>query len=292
MTDISLPADRFSQGEFRIGRVFSRAWSLLARNFLKFMLVTVIAALPTLLIPRSSAANAANPFANIGAGTIGAMIGAFLLLGILGALAHATILYAAAQSMRGQPVNLMASIQVALRRFFPLLGLGICLLLLFAVVLIGLSLGVFALSAISGDSVRTAISVLAVLGGIVLIFLFYLTFFVATPACVIERLGPIRSMTRSRALTKGYRWKLLGLMLSIVLVLLLASVVVGVIAFLVIFFGGTLPTGLATSLSLGLNILMSGVWGAYFGIVVFVAYHDLRVAKEGIGTDQIAAVFE
>jgi len=34
--------------------------------------------------------------------------------------------------------------------------------------------------------------------------------FVATPACVVERLGPFRSMGRSRQLTKGHRWKIFG----------------------------------------------------------------------------------
>ena len=38
------------------------------------------------------------------------------------------------------------------------------------------------------------------------------------------------------------------------------------------------------------------LWGALFGafnaIMVVVTYHDLRVAKEGVDTDQIAAVFD
>ena len=52
MTDASLPAGRFSEGEFRIGRVFSRAWSVFSGNFLTFMVVTGIASLPPLLIPK------------------------------------------------------------------------------------------------------------------------------------------------------------------------------------------------------------------------------------------------
>jgi hypothetical protein len=31
---------------------------------------------------------------------------------------------------------------------------------------------------------------------------------------------------------------------------------------------------------------------AFYAVLIVVTYHDLRVAKEGIDTDQIAAVFE
>jgi hypothetical protein len=40
------------------------------------------------------------------------------------------------------------------------------------------------------------------------------------------------------------------------------------------------------------HLIWSGIWGAFFAIFVVVTYHDLRVAKEGVDTDQIAAVFE
>ena len=36
----------------------------------------------------------------------------------------------------------------------------------------------------------------------------------------------------------------------------------------------------------------NGIWGAFYAIFAVVTYHDLRVAKEGVDTAQIAAVFE
>jgi hypothetical protein len=36
----------------------------------------------------------------------------------------------------------------------------------------------------------------------------------------------------------------------------------------------------------------SAAFGAFYAIMVVVIYHDLRVAKEGVDTDQIAAVFD
>jgi hypothetical protein len=40
------------------------------------------------------------------------------------------------------------------------------------------------------------------------------------------------------------------------------------------------------------NFVWSALFGAFFSINFVVAYHDLRVAKEGIDTDRIAAVFD
>ena len=33
-------------------------------------------------------------------------------------------------------------------------------------------------------------------------------------------------------------------------------------------------------------------WSAYWNCVVVMAYHDLRVAKEGVDTSQIAEIFD
>jgi hypothetical protein len=49
---------------------------------------------------------------------------------------------------------------------------------------------------------------------------------------------------------------------------------------------------MASTLGKVVNMVWSAVWTAFFAIVIVVTYHDLRVAKEGVDTDQIAAVFE
>jgi hypothetical protein len=40
------------------------------------------------------------------------------------------------------------------------------------------------------------------------------------------------------------------------------------------------------------QVIADTVWGAVDAVVVIATYHDLRVAKEGVDTAQIAAVFE
>jgi uncharacterized membrane protein len=254
MTDASLPA-RFAEGDFRVGRVLNRTTSLLSRNFLAFFVVITIAQLPTHLLSQALTSSTAGPSPSVGGGVILVGVGVWLLTIVLGALSQAIVLYGAFQDMRGRPVNLVESLQVGLRRFFPIIGLSIC------------------------------ISLLAGLAALALIFPAFILFtmwFVATPACVVEQLGPIRSMGRSRQLTKGHRWKIFGLMLSLFIVLGLVSGVLG----------ATLGAVGGTTLALVGAVLWSGVWGAFYAISVVVTYHDLRVAKEGTDIDQIAAVFD
>jgi hypothetical protein len=262
MTDASLPAGRFTEGEFRIGHVLSRAWSVFSGNFLTFMLVTGIASLPPLLIPKPALVTPANPFPNVGL----SLFALFLTI-VLSTLSQAIVLYGAFQDMRGRPVSLADCLRVGLNRFFPIIGLAIT---------VGLAV-LFA-------------SMLLVIPGLIL----YMMWYVATPVCVVEQLGPFRSLGRSRVLTKGHRWKLFGLTLLILLpAVIVGGILVGVTSVL-LGTGGIvgLPTALATPFGQIINLIWSAAWGAFLAVVIVVTYHDLRVAKEGVDTEQIAAVFE
>jgi hypothetical protein len=257
---MSLPADRFTQSDFRVGNVFSRAWWVFSRNFFTFTLVTAFASVPSLLMPRSTPGVPANPFENLGIVSV-----LLLLLIVLGTLSQAVVLYGAFQVMRGRPVDLAESARIGLRRFFSIVGLAIVVPLL-----IGLA------------------SVLLLFPGMML----YMMWFVATPVCVVEQLGPFASMARSRELTKGHRWKIFGMLLLLLIPALVVGAIVGAAAIAVT--GGflTLANALATTVGQIVNLAWNAVCTAFFAILIVVAYHDLRVAKEGVDTDQIAAVFE
>jgi hypothetical protein len=253
MTDASLPA-RFAGSDFRVGQVINRTGSVLSRNFLPFVGVTTIAQLPTVLL--SHLATAGGTASNSGAAQtlLLTVLGLFLIV-VLTVLSQAIVLYGSFQDMRGRPVNLVESLQVGLRRFFPIIGLAICM------------------------------SILAMLATLFFIIpgLIVLTmWFVATPACVVEQLGPLRSMGRSARLTKGNRWKIFGLFL---LLFLISGIVSPILGASLAAIGGPMLALLGAA-------LWGGVWGAFYAISGVVAYHDLRVAKEGVGIDDIVAVFD
>ena len=171
-------------------------------------------------------------------------------------LSQAMLVYAALQEMRGTRSSLRQSLQVGWQRILAVIGLAI-----------------------------TA-SVLTALGFVVLIVpgvMVAVMSFVATPACVVERLDPFGSLERSARLTNGHRWKIFGLLLLVALPLAIAGAVFDEVAEAV-GFGGVLAT-------LG-EVTGDAIWNAVFAALVIATYHDLRVAKEGVDTEQIAAVFE
>jgi hypothetical protein len=241
----------FYGGDFRVGHVFSRTWSVLSRNLLPFCFVTAIASLPNLPLVVTQTdvargANGANPSWLFLAGLAGM---------VLGALSQAIVLYGAFEDMRGRPVNLLESLRFGLRRAFPVLGVA---------VLVPILAGLAAL-------------MLVIPGAIVLTMLF-----VAMPACVVEKLGPLKSMRRSAQLTKGHRWAIFGIWIATTLAW---GIVQSVLDKLFIYVGGA-------ALWPVVWLAWSTLLGAFYAILVVVTYHDLRVAKEGVNTDQIAAVFD
>jgi hypothetical protein len=245
MTDASLPAGRFIEGDFRVGHVVSRAWSVLSRNFLSFFVVTAVAAMP-----QAATGTVGDPFEALQVEGLGALLGV-----LLSPLSQAVVLYGAFQAMRGKRVDLGESIRIGLRRFFPVVGVMI------SVTLLGF-LGLIAF----------------VVPGLIC----FTMWFVAIPACVVEGRGVSSSVERSAELTRGYRWKIFGLMPLWFIFNAIADQMIDLISTSV---AGGIP-------AFAVHVIWNGFWGAFYAIFVVVTYHDLRVAKEGVDTEQIASVFE
>jgi len=277
MADAS--AARFAFGEFRIGAVLTRTWLVFWRNILKFSVVSGIAALPTPLLPRPGADDL---FAN--QQLIFLRLAVILLFNML---AQAIIFYCAFQDMRGRPINMGESLKLSVARFFPLIGLGLIVVLVMVGLVVIVSLLLFA---VAGNGATALVAIPFVILLVILFTLLFLIWSMATPVCVVERAGPFRSLGRSRELTKGYRWKILGLLALVIIPGLVAGVIVGAIAGAVAVLA---PAGGASfAVSQGIGLIWNALWFGFVAVIVAVAYHDLRVAKEGVDIDQIAAVFE
>lgn len=105
---------------------------------------------------------------------------------------------------------------------------------------------------------------------------------VALPVVVIER-GGLRAITRSAELTRGFRWPIFGLALILVVA---EFVVVSVAGWIV----GAMFTD-ALVIWCAAQFLVAVMTGIY-ATAVSVAYHDLRVLKEGADTRSVSTVFE
>ena len=104
---------------------------------------------------------------------------------------------------------------------------------------------------------------------------------VVVPACVVEQLGPIESISRSRDLTSGHRWPILGVGLAWIIV---GFTVVGSMQ-------AALPANPALPRQL-VEWMWQVVAGSFTSVYAAILYHDLRAVREGIGIDQIASVFD
>jgi hypothetical protein len=245
MTDIPMAA---TPSSIHVGQVLSRAFALLSGDFAKFFILALVIWSPYLLFTLG-VTDASSPDTMIGS------LGILVLSVPLNILSQATILYGALQKMRGQEFSVGTSLAQGLARFFPILGMLICF---------GIGVGIG--------------SLLLVVPGIMLLVAWY----VALPACIIERMGPFQSLTRSAELTKGNRWRIFGIMVVIYAASDLVQIVVQLVLLSI---GGTI-----------VSVIGVFAWISFFqafnSIVIAVVYHDLRVAREGVDIDHIAAAFD
>jgi len=276
MAHTSVAAAHITAGNFRVGSVISRSASMLSRHFLAFFIVTAIANSPLILLARTLTPQPTD-LDQVGYAVLEMAWGVLGLVQfiVLGKLGEAVIVHAAFQGMQRLPVRLAESLNVALRRFLPIVGVAFVVVLLIEFV-VGVAFDVY--FSIRYGFLENVGLILVIIPGLIL----YAMWFVAVPACVIERLGPWTSLRRSRQLTKGHRSKLFGL----ALLLIIPSVGAG---FLINFGLAAVADPTAAVI---VRLIWNAIWGAFAALVIVVTYHDLRVAKEGTDIDRVAAVFD
>jgi hypothetical protein len=172
---------------------------------------------------------------------------------VLPLIVTGALMYGVFQQLRGQPAGIASSLAVGLKRLLPVLGTAIVVAFL-------VGTGMF----------------LLVIPGIILNCMLW----VAVPAAVIEGTGPIQSLKRSRVLTKG-EW---GTIFLLLLVLGAISYAIGLgVAFAM---GGS-EDAIEWATAAAFILL-----GTLTSVANAVGYHDLRLAKEGVGIEELVRVFE
>ena len=119
-----------------------------------------------------------------------------------------------------------------------------------------------------------------ILPGFVLIVLYY----VAVPAAVVEGGGILRALSRSTALTEGFRVHIFVL-----------ALLVGVLSLAIYFLVGVPPSQFPAAETLE-GVLVQEALGAVFtalgAVTAAVVYYDLRLTKEGVDVEELVQVFE
>lgn len=267
--------------EFRIGDVIGQSFQTTLRNIIPFGVLAIITVVVMVILYLIISAIFGLSMASMTAGSMqsgmgGPAIGAGFIVGILVfellALAvylgfMTAITYGTIQDLRGQPVGIGTLLQSSIALVAPAIGT-------FAVLI-----GVFLVAGI----VAVILNFIPILGQIAVLVMFvflYIIFWVVIPVAVIERPGPVASLKRSIALTKGNRWKILGVFLVLFAIAIGGVIIAMIFSFISATIGGILVALLYVAL---------GIYGA---VLVAVGYHRLRASKEGADIGELARVFD
>ncbi len=251
---------------FDLGRVVNRAIAVIGRNALSFFLISVLANIPYIVMIgvagtieggalglfRQGIA-AAGTIALLLFGAIGWLVGAFVL--------QAALTYATVTDLNGRRATFGDSLMTGLREFLPLLGLAL----------------------LSGLGIIAGYLLLIVPGVMLAV-----AWAVIVPVRVVEREPVMDCFGRSAALTKGHRWSVFGLLI----IYIFASFAISFASGLVVGAGGEIGGATNTVASLAAQAVGRVVTSVILSVGTASTYYELRFIKEGIGPQQLAAVFD
>jgi hypothetical protein len=252
--------------QFSIGRVIGDSFGVLARNIVSFGILSLLIGLIGLIagflfLDTSQLEMAQDDPAALEAAmqnfNWGAIVLTILVMILVNALTQAAIIYGTFQDLRGQKAGIGDCISRGLSSIIPVIVGSILLS-------IGIMIGFM----------------LLIIPGIILALMWW----VYVPAIVVERKGIIEAFGRSRELTRGRRWHILGLLVVLVILMIVVSVVVNFLVVLIAMQGGFA----ADIVSYVFNALLT----AFISVLVAVGYYYLRAEKEGVDVNEIARIFD
>jgi hypothetical protein len=282
--------------KFRIGQVFSNTFSVIGRSFGPLAaIIGLFSAAPTLIynfwnltqLARMREAVGASAFERPDMARLAAVSAiAGLMFLVLSFLAQAALVRLTVDDLNGRRPAVGDCVQIALRRFFPMLGIGVIVFL--ALILAAIVMSVVAsLLAFGGLFVGGLIGVAV---AFIPAAMWLISISVAIPVAVQERLGVFGSISRSRALTKGSRWPIFGLLLVIAIAAgLLQAAFSLLFRFALATAGGLSGTGIFVGAVGG--SLLSSIFSAVISVAIAVIYVELRQVKEGANVDELAEIF-
>lgn len=186
----------------------------------------------------------------------------------------------------GRPATPGSCYRFATRSWLPLVLLGLIYLGLTLAAFLVLSLLGFVLVALVGGG-GLVLAILLGLALVVVAILVYVRLVVATPALVLESLGPVAAIRRSWGLTEGHLGRLFGTLISLILVSILISLVLGILVGVVTAAAGTTtPTGRVLE-AIG-GILVAVLQAPISATGITLMYFDLRVRREAFDIELLA----
>lgn len=239
---------------FEMGRVLRRTFGAIGRNAAIFLgLAALLAGIPQLISSGWQAE--VGPINRGGAHAVTAAAVGTLLASLGVAILQVSVTRATISDLNGENPDFAACIKSGVRLLLPMIGLTIAATL-------GVGLASLAL----------------IVPGVIL----YVAWSVAVPVYVQERIGVFNSLSRSRALTKGARWKIFALLLVwwiVVVVLLVPAGMLIAVAHAPPLIGAFIQAIVSTFTTLVLTTMLAAT------------YVELRDVKEGVPPQELETIF-
>lgn len=282
------------------GEVLDSAFTLYRRNFAVFVGAALVPTLPMLAVAwMTGMGGTSDPATFDGAAFVLFFVVAIVATLLMwGALAHL-----ASQAYGGIPAGIGEGLQVALRRFFPLLGAailaGIILSVAFFAVMLVMMVGFLIVGMISavggaaGSVVGTVIGIVVLVAMVVLYAAGGGLFFALVPAVVVERKGPSDAIARTFELARGAMKRLIGLVFVCLCIVYLP--ILGVLVLTGTFSTMYDPAAAAAAAGSPAMLLQQVVtWGSgalttpFLVGAMVVQYYDRRVRTEALDVQAAA----
>jgi len=248
-----------------IGRVFSRAFAVMAHNpLVAFGISLVLSALPSILfnyvtvnqqtlLPENS---------NLALMTVVSALLAVLVGLVLRALVQGCLVRATVADSEGRRAGLGECLGAAASRLLPLIAVSL----------------LFALAIVVG-------LVMLIIPGILLAVIYA----VVIPVIVEERVGIIEAFRRAGHLSNGARWKIFGLALITLIIGWFFAMIMGVVQVAMLGAGGYNPFSPAVLLVSAITTTLMTTFSSTMQTALYV---ELREWKDGPATDRLSEVFE
>jgi hypothetical protein len=259
---------------FSIGRTLSLSFAVLWRNLWRmFAIGLAVMVLQFAIEEYVVLAAAGDILLDAGISILGALV--------LIALVNAPITVGALQHLRGGRPTLVGMLRGGLRRIWRVvIGAALWVIAILvptvAALVAGTWIGLPALLLVGGTGIF-GLSVLVV-------------WFVLIPVMVAEDVRMLSSFGRSRQLTSGHRWGILGVALSLAAILVAMVMLAAILNFALFAFA---PVQAVMFPWLSIAAIPIGAFSSLMtAIIPAAAYHLLQVEKEGEGVDVLARVFD
>ena len=231
-------------------------------------------------------------------GLYGSII-AYIATRLLTALSQGIIIYAVYQALIGERVSMDESVSCCTARLMTLCFISILITLCFILVFLAALVPGFFFARFVDFQIPTNIPffpslptllmvppnlliavTFAIIPWFIITLFLSIKWILSIPACIVENLGVMESLRRSSSLTKGYRSKILILM-----------IIIGLIGGALESLGNSIFSNSSNIGIIGMALVMS-ITMAFSCVMFVVFYYDILAVKDGISIDKVLDVFD